>query len=129
MESVRQQLAAAGLTIIPTPGAFFGYADDECDASYNINFLNAVTGFSPKTQHYYYITAGAPGRLGKILMDVFAEFIHSQSENTVVYYTGRKGSDPSNFDQAHNCLNICHCGPHCLTNEIKTEAHTIPNTA
>ena len=120
MENIRKELKKAGFTIIHTPGVFFREKEEKL---YMVNFMNAVTGFSPKTGHYYYIAGGAQGRIGQILMDVFAEFIHSQCENTVVYYTGRKSTDPTDFQEAESSQNTFYCGPHCLTNELETGEH------
>ena len=129
MDIIRNQLEQSGFIVIPTPGVFFGYDKGFSDKEfYSINFMNSITGFSPKNQHYYYITGGAQGRLGKILMDVFAEFISSQCENTVIYYTGRKGKDPTDFQEAFTNLNQQHCGVHCLTNELETKTHVAGDT-
>ena len=125
MKTLQSQLENAGFIVIPTPGAFFGYAPNDPTEETNINFINSITGFSPQNDHYYYITAGAQGHLGRILMDVFAEFIHSQCENTVVYYTGRKRSDLTNFEEAQLHSNSDNAfGPHCLANELKTGPHS-----
>ena len=46
MEKAKLELEGAGLTVIPTPGAFF--ASSTPDQKVAVNFFNAITGFSPK---------------------------------------------------------------------------------
>jgi hypothetical protein len=129
LAEVKAELIKAGFTVIPTPGAFFGLNDKK--EPLNINFLNCLTGFSPKTGHYFYIASGAQtnGRLGEVLMDAYAEFLTSHCSNTVVYFAGRDPTNERDFSEAMEDLNRTksQLGPHCLSYELKIAPHTEKN--
>lgn len=123
---VKRELQEAGFHLIPTPGAFYGY--NAALKTQNINFLNCLTGFSPKTKHYYYIASGAKtgGKLGEILMDAYVEFLNRHCKNIAVYFAGRSPEDNNDFTEAMHDLNspTSQLGPHCLSFELRTAPHT-----
>lgn len=131
LNRVKGQLSDAGFTVIPTPGAFFGCKATEV-RSLNINFFNCLTGFSPKTKHYYYITSGAKttGILGKVLMDIFATFLKFHCNNIVVYFVGRKPDNSEDFSEAMGEVTIngkktySFMGPHSKSYEIEIAPYT-----
>lgn len=82
--------------------------------NYSINFLNSVTGFSPKTNRYYYIASGATvgdnggvnnddgvprqiNRLGLLLMEAFKAIIQSTEKNMDVFFIGYDPKNPTDF--------------------------------
>lgn len=122
LEKIKEKLADAEFTVIPTPGAFFGWEANADKKPLNINFLNCVTGFSPQNNHYYYITSGAQtsGILGDVLMDAYAEFIHTHcGEDTAVYFAGRNPENDKDFSEAMLDSSTRHLGPHCLSYETR----------
>jgi hypothetical protein len=125
MEETKTQLQAAGYNVIPTPGAFYGFENGE---PFNINFFNCLTGFSEKTERFYYIASGAQtdGELANVLMSSYVEFLQSTCNNIAVYFVGRHPNDPSNFSEASSILNRgeSQLGPHCLSFELDVAPHT-----
>ena len=121
LNKVKENLVEGGFSIIPTPGAFFGSdPHNPTQKSQIINFLNCITGFSPKTGHIYYIAAGTKteGVLGDVLMNAYGEFLQSQSNNLAVYFAGRNPEDPTDFSEAMRDMNELQLGPHCLSYEL-----------
>ncbi len=125
MQKARDELTQSGFVVIPAPGAFFGLTD--LGTPLNINFLNGISGYSPKNRHYFYATAGAKttGKLGQILMESFVEFLNHQCDNLAVYYLGRSTNDPKDFTEATDNLSRLkgQLGPHCLSFELEIEQH------
>lgn len=126
MQKVRQRLEQAGLTVIPTPGAFF--AQSSPDEKQRVNFFNAITGFSPKTNRYYYIVGGTSvgAKLGFLLMDGYAQFLQSLCPDKInLYYVGRDPQKPDDYSFSDNVLNDLDLllGVHCLSLETKISAH------
>lgn len=133
-DKTKENLLEAGFTVIPTPGIFYDISprilspDFPPEAiTYNLNFMNGISGFSPKTNRYYYITTGAQvgDHLGPLFMKIFEEFLHSYQENLDVYYIGHPPQDPLNFKESMRWNNSLggQFGIHCLTAAIKTQAH------
>ncbi len=125
MEKAKQALEQAGLRVIPTPGAFF--APPTSEMKLMVNFLNAITGFSPKTNHYYYIVGGTSVglKLGALLMDAYAQFLQSLCPDKInLYYVGRDLRKPTDFSLVDHVLNNrdAMMGVHCLSLETKIEA-------
>lgn len=134
MKRAKDVLTGAGFTVIPTPGAFFCQklpSEKNSDGHFaNVNFFNALTGFSPKTNHFYMIVPGTNigERLGEVLMDTYVEFLKQHCDNLAVYFVGRKPDNPRDFSEAMYCLNrpTSQLGPHCLSFELKTQECTPP---
>lgn len=132
MQKTRQMLEQAGLTVIPTPGAFFGLSKP--DENKKINFFNAITGFSPKTNHFYYIVGGTSMgvKLGALLMDAYAQFLQSLCPDRInLYFVGRNPRNPADFslvDEVSNDLDLL-MGAHCLSLETKISQSQGPTKA
>lgn len=134
MSKAKEALDAAGFTVISTPGAFFSLKSDSAsknDHFANVNFFNAITGYSPKNNRYYMMIPGTHigDRLGEVLMDTYVEFLKLQCPNLAVYFIGRKPDNPKDFTEAMHCLNRpeSQLGPHCLSYELEVESFTTPN--
>lgn len=134
LTSIKTKLTEEGFTVIPTPGIIYDASpralspDNPLAATtYNLNFMNAITGFSPKTQRYFYITTGAQAgdRLGAIMMDVFKAFLRSYQPDIDVYFVGYDPDDPSDFKESMAWKNRlgAQFGIHCLSVATQTEEH------
>jgi hypothetical protein len=125
MQNAKQDLEDAGFVVISTPGAFYSLLTD--GRPFNVNFLNCLTGFSDKSGHFYYVASGTQteGRLGKVLMDAYVEFLNHQCNNIVVYFVGRKPDDEKDFSEATIDMNDIklQLGPHGLSFELEIEPH------
>ena len=131
LDKVKKVLQDAEFTVIPTPGVFQTFKDLFPG---NINFINALTGWSEKNQRYFYITQGAeiPGSdLGKALMKLFEEFLKSYVPNIAVYFIGENPQKPGDFSEAMQLWNENSKGEvgalggiHCFSFEEKTKSHT-----
>ncbi len=121
IRETRERIEAAGFRVIPTPGAFFSHSLADPKETENVNFLNAISGYSPSSLHIYYIASGAKtgDNLGKVLMDSFVEFLNAH-EGIAVYFAGRNPADPTDFSEAEGTLNMKSTGPHCLSFELET---------
>ena len=123
LTSAVDELRKAGVLVIPTPGIFFDApsASQTC----NVNFLNAITGWSSKNKSFYYIAAGASvgHHLGKVLMDAFSQFISSYQDGIHVHYIGHNPQDSNDFTEAMSWWNRqgSQAGPHCLSLELSTK--------
>lgn len=128
MTETIQSLEEAGLRVIPTPGAFFSHKEGRFELSEDVNFLNAISGYSEKNQRYFYIASGTNtgDRLGRCLMKVYAEFLRMECPEIAVYFVGRNPSDPHDYSEAMSVLNSpkSRLGPHCLSFELDIESHT-----
>ncbi len=117
MQKTRKILEEAGFTVTLTPGAFFAVNSGKTK---RVNFFNAISGFSPKTNQHYYIIGGTSlgKKLGSLLMDAFTLFLKSQC-NAAIYFVGRNPRDPADFSSAEKLLNDLYLGVHCLSLETK----------
>lgn len=122
---VQQEISKARFLYLPVPGFFL--AKSVNFLAHNVNFLNAITGWSPKTKRYYYITAGTSvgDQLGKILQQVFEQSLKHYCPKIDVYYVGYNPSLPQNFSEADKLLNTIgvQAGVHCLSFEWETLPH------
>lgn len=112
-------LRAAGFTIIPTPAYFQGL-------SRATNFMNAVSGHSQTTGHYYYITFGSQlgDRLGPSLMNMFRRFLTTYQPGIQVYFVGYDPDHPNDFSAAESfTIRETFSGVHCLSTEIVTTSN------
>lgn len=129
MAQAKEALENAGFTVIATPGAFFSLNPDSEEGHYaNINFFNAITGYSTKNSRFYMMIPGTHmgNRLGEVLMDTYVEFLKQHCPNLAVYFIGRKADNPKDFTEAVYCLNrpTSQLGPHCLSYELEVESCT-----
>lgn len=128
MENTKESLKKADLTVIPTPGAFFSHKEGDVSESEDVNFLNAISGFSNTTKHMYYIASGTNvgDMLGQCLMDAYAEFLRIQCPNIAVYFVGRNPKNSKDYSEAMRVINqrISRLGPHCLSFETKISPNT-----
>lgn len=136
MLTVKKQLEEAGFKLIPTPGAFFNrksYDRKNLDGESlftNVNFFNAITGYSKITQHPYIILPGTDvgDRLGEVLMDAYSEFLRAQiCPELAVYYVGRNPTNLKDYSEAFFTTNRggSQLGPHCLSFELDTEKNQV----
>jgi hypothetical protein len=127
LSKARAEIEKAGYTVFPTPGVFHDVSPNTLKDSpkCNMNFLNAITGWSDKANSFYYIAAGgqAGDRLGQILMKSFELFVN-QYAKTRVCYIGENPDKPGDFQEARNWWNTdFQAGPHCFTFEEETESY------
>lgn len=126
MNKAKLDLEKAGFTVIPTPGVFLSLTSE--GEPLNANFMNSLSGFSSKTEHYYYIAPGIKtgGKIGELLMDSYAEFLKHHSSNISVYFAGRKPENDKDFEEATYNLNrkLSQLALHCLSFELKVASHT-----
>ncbi len=134
LQDAKTELIRAGFHVIPTPGVFFdicprtvNYLDPNSVKTYNVNFINAITGWSEKNGRYFYIASGAEAgdRLGSILMQAFNEFLSTYQEGIKVHYIGHDPANPTCFAEAMAWWNrnFLLAGPHCLSREWETVSH------
>lgn len=132
LDQVQNQLHAAGLIAIPTPGhlifepagmyeQFPIPSDGLC-----INFINALTGYSEKIQAPYYIThgIGTSDQTGNILMNSFSLFLRHYIPEIKSYFIGFNPDNPNDFTEAIDFWNRLEtqCGIHCMTLPIEIKA-------
>lgn len=131
-KKVVEELKEAGFIVIPTPAIFY----DVCPRPFfgetlnqdmkNINFLNAISGWSSKTNRTYWITAGATSgdRLGKILMESFQQFLESYQKDIKVYFVGNDPKNPKDYSEAMKFVNEpeASAGLHCMSMELETKS-------
>jgi hypothetical protein len=123
----KAEIEKAGYTIIPTPGIFNDIDKEDLRRapSYNLNFINALTGWSDKKKSFYYIAAGAQvgDQLGRILMNSFEQFLN-QYEKMQVCYIGGNPEKPGDYQEAISWWNTSfQSGPHCMTYEEEAESY------
>ena len=108
-----EKLREAGFTVIPTPGVFYDVSATELEPEHpervmtnNVNFLNAITGWSEKEDANFYFASGANAgdKLGGILMHAFRDFMR-QYAGTQVHFIGHDPSNPEDFGEAMRWLN------------------------
>lgn len=130
----KKELSEAGFQIIPTPAVFYDTSADKLDPrnhekvkTYNVNFMNAITGWSEKNQRYFYIATGAEAgdHLGSILMQVYTQFLSSYQKGINVHFIGHDPADPSSFTEGMRWWNRhgSQAGPHCFSQELETISH------
>lgn len=120
----------AGFVAIPSPGIILQPSSTTIASRYlekNMNFLNAISGWSSKNQRYFYIATGvtAGDKLGSLLMESYRQFMQAYVPNLEVHYIGYDPKDPKNFAEgmAWWCGDA-QAGPHCFSAELKTKSHT-----
>lgn len=135
LDSVSQVLGNAGFVVIPTPALFFDASPsfeqlnkDTLDVvSYNVNFLNAISGWSEKTKRFYYIVTGAQlgDTLGQLLMQMYRHFLESYVQDIHVHYVGYNPDQPDDFSEGMGFSSRWGtlAGVHCLSCELKTASH------
>lgn len=133
----REELARAGFKVIPVPGAFYDHSwlyHQIKEPKNHVNFMNAISGFSPKNRRPYLITTGAQigSQLGTLLMQEFERAILEHQPNLKVYFVGKnpKTNDYSEAmmlwngkDQIEE-LNAMLAGVRCLSKELRTTSHS-----
>lgn len=130
-QRTKKVLEAAGIPVIPTPGIFFDVSySKRYPMTSNVHFMNPVTGWSDKTQSYYYITTGtsAGDRLGSHLMDLYAQFLQLHIPGIHVHYVGRNPQNYKDFAQAMRLYNVemggaPQAGIHCNSFPIESNGH------
>jgi len=134
LEKTRDELKKGGFIVIDTPALFFDpspsfqeHEDTRTVPCYNVNFINAISGWSKKNQQYYYITNGAQSgdKLGKILMEAFKAFLNSYVPGIQVYFTGYDPVNPDDYSQVWLWTSSfeLQAGVHCFSKELKTASH------
>jgi hypothetical protein len=110
MARLNEQLVNAGFRVIPTPGFF-------ANGRRVHSFFNAITGYGKKGPLIitYGITEGA--NFGKVLMDLYSEFIAAKIPEMTIYFVGRNTFNPTDFSDTQNWSNEA-TGVHCMTFEL-----------
>lgn len=128
LKEVEKELEQAGFTVIPMPG-YFLYESKTMykefpmpSEGWNINFINALSGWSPRTGKQYYITHGLQvgDQLGDLIMDMFVFFMHGYLPGLELYFIGRNPSNLADFSEAMDWWNRLETGSgiHCATFEL-----------
>lgn len=128
---VYEQISLAGFEVLPTPGVFYDVCPGVLNPlhpneakTFNINFINAISGYSNVNQEYYYIAAGAQAgdHLGKILMLSFKKFLEQYQPGIHVHFIGEDPQTPGDYQEAMSWFNEveAQAGPHCMSCETKT---------
>lgn len=125
LEQAGIQLKRAGFQVIPTPGVFFDISPRHPEEpTYNVNFLNAISGWSAKANAFYYIATGASvgNKLGILLMQAFHQFLETYQAGIHVDFIGHPPDNKTDFNEAMEWWNRpeSQAGPHCFSLEIKT---------
>jgi hypothetical protein len=135
LKQTKEELERAGFMVIPTPGLFYDENLTQEGDTYHVNFLNAISGWSETQNHYFYITTGVQvgKRLGRLFMDVFAQFVKQYEPNLEVYFIGENPKKPGDFSEATKLFNQFRkdektakgpmAGLHCMTFEKQTASH------
>ncbi len=119
MEGVSKTLSEAGFRVIKTPGAFFSTLKN--GEWLNVNFFNAISGYSSQTKHLYYIVGGVKigDRLGEVLMDAYSSFLKNHCGSDIaVYFIGGK-----DYEEAMHLMNrkTSQLGLHCISFELEVK--------
>lgn len=133
LKKTAEKVTKAGFTIIPMPGIFL-YESAKMYQEFiyptgglNINFMNAVTGWSPKKNKYYYITHGLQvgDKLGERIMDSFMYFMRSYVPDIEIHFIGRNPNKLQDLSEALDWWNRLdtQAGIHCYTFELDTCEH------
>lgn len=136
-EKVIAELTLAGFKVVPTPAVFFDvcpntiFQPDLLQKMCNINFMNAISGWSSKTNRPYWIAFGAStgDHLGGVLMEAFRQFLKSYQPDIEVYFIGNDPLNPHDYSEAMSFLNTLSssAGPHCMSSELETKSHSCRN--
>ena len=97
----------------------------------NVNFLNAISGWSEKNKRPYLVTTGAIAgkRLGMQLMKIFSDFLKQHKSDLRIHFVGYKPDSPIDFSPAMKLWNhdgagdFPAAGIHCLTFESHIDDH------
>lgn len=126
LQKATDKIKEAHLKPVSMPGIFYDTSDEE--KSFNFNFMNAISGWSRKTERYYYITSGIQvgDRLGGIFMEMFTKFLKSYESRLDVFFIGGPKENRKDFSNAMTLWNDGQVlsGPHCYSFETKTASHT-----
>lgn len=127
---VKEGLDVAGLYVIPTPGLFYDVSPEDLTMpTFNLNFLNARTGWSPTTKSYYYLTTGASvgDKLGAVLMSTFEKFLKSYEPDIQVGFLGFDPDKVNDFSEGMRFLNTqgAQAGPHCFAFVMESSENTV----
>jgi hypothetical protein len=132
INNIHNELKKAGMIVIPAPGNFFDVTPQWLSDNYktvktfNVNFLNSITGKSPKSD-FFWITTGAKvgDNLGIILMGCFQKFLNSY-QKMAVHYVGYDPKNPTDFSEGMLPWNsqANGSGPHCMSLELETSSYT-----
>ncbi len=137
LDNVKNILAKADIPVIPMPGWFIDNSKkmnggDITVQTQSSNFINALSGFSDKTNKYFYITTGCKvgDRLGDVVMDTFHAFLNHYVPGIEVYFVGRNPKNYRDFTPAMQIVNspLSTAGVHCLTFELQTANHDTAGT-
>ncbi len=133
LKKAGEVLQQAGFQVIPLPACWMYESETMYQefpmpaGGWNMNFINALTGWSAKTQRYYYITHGMQvgQRLGVLLMDLFVGVLQHYLPALEVYFIGRNPQDPTDFGEAMDWWNRLETqsGIHCFTLELASKTH------
>lgn len=90
--AVKNQLEAAGFTVIPAPG-MFNDQEEGYNSDHEANFFNSVSGYSRITKRYYYLLLGTKigDHLGDALMKIWTVFLRQYQPTIDVFYVGNNG--------------------------------------
>ena len=126
LDTVGEKIKKAGLTLIPMPGVFFDEPLTN-EKTFNFNVMNAISGWSEKTERYFYITSGIKvgDKLGNIFMDLITKFLKSYQSDIDVFFVGSPKENPEDFSEPMNAWNRINfqAGIHCFTFETSTAPH------
>ena len=112
---------------------------DYKDETFHINFFNAITGWSEKQKHYFYIAAGTSvgTHLGSCLMEIFKMFLQQYDPHLAVHYAGENPDQKGDFSQTMECWNVMTdrseskgapmAGLHCMSFEKEQKSRTHPS--
>lgn len=125
IEDASAELTRAGFLVIPSAGIVLE-GIESLTSPKNVNFLNAISGWSSKNQHYYYIATGADvgKKVGALLMESYRQFLQAYVPNLQVHFIGHDPNDPTNFAEGMAWWSPeGQAGPHCFSAELKTKSH------
>jgi hypothetical protein len=107
LQQTKKELEQAGFIVIPTPGLFYDQDFYPAAPSYHLNFLNGISGWSPKQEHYFYITTGAQvgKHLSSLLSKLFTKSLQQYEPNLKVYFVGENPEKSGDFSRAMNLWN------------------------
>lgn len=128
LKIVEKQLADAGFAVVPMPGHIIYESKTMYQefpmpsGGFNMNFINALSGWSSSIQNYYYITHGMQvgDKLGEVIMDTFTLFLREYVPNIAVYFIGKDPEHLNDFSEAMDWWNRLETqsGIHCTTFEL-----------
>lgn len=130
---VKKKVEEAELRAIPAPGVFYDASPHLLNPekphealTFNLNFLNAITGWSSSSKSHFYLATGAGvgDRLGGVLMSAFEQFLKAYQPDVQVCFLGYDPENKSDFSEGMRWLNRMgsQLGPHCLSFALETKA-------